>query len=75
MRGFLTLLTILVGLTLAIVSYFFMAAPLGLSTDESFSSPRVPFAATVFVIGVALVFVSAVIYELLPDSGTGSDSI
>jgi len=73
MRGFLTVLTVLVGLLLAIVSYLFMASPLGIATDESFSSPRVPFAATVFVIGVALVFVSAVVYEVLPDSD--SDSI
>ncbi|MBT4125554.1 MAG: hypothetical protein HOE43_04090 [Chloroflexi bacterium] len=50
-----------------------MAAPLGLATDESFSNPRVPFAATGFVIGVALVFISAVVYEVLPESD--SDSI
>ena len=73
MRGFLTGLTILVGVLLAVVSYFFMAAPLGLATDESFSNPRVPFAATGFVIGVALVFISAVVYEGLPESD--SDSI
>jgi len=72
MRGFLTVLTIVVGVVLAIVSYFFMAAPLGLSTNESFANPRVPFAATVFVIGVALVFVSAVVYEVLPDSDSDS---
>ena len=73
MRGLLTVLTVLVGLVLAIVSYLFMASPLGIATDESFSNPRVDFAATGFVIGVALVFISAVVYEVLPESD--SDSI
>ena len=73
MRGMLTVLTLLAGVVLAIVSYMFMAAPLGIATDESFSNPRVNFAATVFVVGVALIFVSAIVYEVLPDSD--SDSI
>lgn len=68
MRGLLTVLTVLTGLLLAIFSYLFMASPLGIATDESFSNPRVDFAATGFVIGVALIFVSAVVYEVLPDS-------
>ncbi len=68
MRGLLTILTVLAGLLLAIVSYLFMAAPLGIATDESFSNPRVPFAATGFVIGVALIFISAIVYEVLPES-------
>jgi uncharacterized membrane protein required for colicin V production len=72
MRGFLTILTILAGVVLAVVSYFFMAAPLGQSTNESFSNPRIPFAATGFVIGVALVFISAIVYEVLPESDSES---
>jgi len=68
MRGPLTVLTVLVGVVLAVVSYVFMAAPLGIAEDESFSNPRVPFAATVFVIGIGLVFVAAAVYELLPGS-------
>jgi uncharacterized membrane protein required for colicin V production len=74
MRGFLTGLTILVGVVLAIVSYFFMAAPLGQSTNESFSNPRVPFAATGFVIGVALLFISAIVYEVFPEPESESES-
>ena len=73
MRGPLTVLTLLAGVVLAIVSYLFMAAPLGIATDESFSNPRVDFAATSFVIGVALVFMSAIVYEVMPESD--SDSI
>jgi uncharacterized BrkB/YihY/UPF0761 family membrane protein len=73
MRGFLTILIAVAGLALAIVSYLAMAAPLGIATEESFSNPRVPFAATLFIIGVALVFISAIVYEVLPDSD--SDSI
>ena len=72
MRGLLTILTLLAGLVLAIVSYLFMAAPLGIADDESFSNPRVDFAATIFVIGVALVFMSAIVYEVLPESESDS---
>jgi len=68
MRGLLTALTLLTGVLLAIVSYTYLAAPLGIATDESFSNPRMDFAATSFVIGVALVFASAIVYEVLPDS-------
>jgi hypothetical protein len=39
--------------------------------NESFSNPRVPFAAGIFVLGVMLVFVAAVVYELLPESWGG----
>jgi hypothetical protein len=49
------------------VSYFFLAAPIGIPTSEAFSNPRVPFAGGLFVLGVMLVFISAVVYELLPD--------
>jgi|SaaInl4_135m_RNA_FD_contig_51_544068_length_392_multi_2_in_0_out_0_1 hypothetical protein len=75
MRGPLTALTFVVGIVLAIVSYTYLAAPLGIATDESFSNPRMEFAATSFVIGVALVFASAIVYEVLPDSESDSDSI
>ncbi|MBI4220753.1 MAG: hypothetical protein HY682_11460 [Chloroflexi bacterium] len=69
MRTWLAGLTLVSGLALALVSYFIFAAPLGTPTDESFSNPRVPFAATLFVAGVSLVVASAVVYELLPDRG------
>lgn len=67
MRTWLTVMTFAIGLALALISYFVFAAPLGTPTDESFSNPRVPFAATFFVIGVSLVVVSVIVYELLPE--------
>ncbi|MFQ5791553.1 MAG: hypothetical protein ACE5JI_13865 [Acidobacteriota bacterium] len=67
MRRTLTLLFVLGGFALQAVSYFFLAAPLGIPVNESFSNPRVPFAAGLFVLGVMLVFVAAVVYELLPE--------
>ena len=47
------------------VAYFILAAPLGVPTDEGFSNPRIPFAATIFLAAVTLVFVSVLVYELL----------
>jgi len=70
-RFALTLLTLGTGLTLAFVSYFFLAAPLGIPVDERFSNPRMPFAAGLFVFGVLLCFLSAVVYELLPQESGG----
>ena len=70
MRKFWTLLFVVVGFLLQAISYFYWAAPLGTPTSPAFSDPRVPFAAGFFVIGVMLVFLSAVVYELMP----GEDS-
>lgn len=69
MRIGLTIATLLAGLALAAVSYLAMAAPLGNPVNEAYSNPRVPFAALLFVLGVALVFFSAIVYELLPEEG------
>lgn len=60
-------LTLIAGVGLAVISYFFLAAPLGTPTSDSFSNPRVPFAAGFFVLGVVITFLSAVVYELIPD--------
>ncbi len=67
MRLGLFALTLITGVVLALVSYFFLAAPIGTPTDESFSNPRVPYAATLFVAGVSLAVFSVVVYEVLPD--------
>ncbi len=67
MRIPLALITLTVGVVLAVVSYFGLAAPLGTPTDEGFSNPNVQFATTFFVVGVTLIFVSALVYELLPE--------
>lgn len=56
------------GFALQLVSYFFLAAPLGIPVDESFSNPRMPFAAALFVVGVIMVFTAALVYELLPEA-------
>ena len=67
MRTALALGVFAAGAALAIVAYFGMGAPLGSPVDESFSNPRVPFAATFFVAGVSLALVSLVLYEVLPE--------
>ncbi len=69
MRIALTSLTLLIGIALALISYFVLAAPLlgGPPDTESFSNPRVPFAPLFFVTGVILVFVAPLVYELLPN--------
>lgn len=68
MRTVLTILMIIGGFALQAVSYFLLAAPLGIPTSPAFSNPRLPFAPTLFILGVMLVFLAAVVYELLPES-------
>lgn len=67
MRVFLTLLMIVLGFALQAFSYFYLAAPLGVPSSPAYSDPRVPFAPLIFIIGVMLVFLAAVVYELMPD--------
>ncbi len=67
MRTFWALLLVVAGFALQAISYFFLAAPLGIPTGEAYSNPRIPFAAGFFVLGVILVFVAALVYELLPE--------
>ena len=71
MRITLTSLLVVGGFTLQAVSYFFLAAPLGIPVNETFSNPRMPYAAGIFVVGVMLVFIAAVVYELLPERWGG----
>ncbi len=59
-------LTLLVGLALTVIG-FLLAAPIGPTTSPVISNPRLPFAPTLFVLGIMLVFGSAVVYELFPD--------
>ncbi len=68
MRKTMFLLTLLGGLALAVLG-FLLAAPLGPTTSSVISNPRLPFAPTLFVLGVVLLFASAVVYELFPDKG------
>jgi hypothetical protein len=67
MRRILTFGLILVGFALQAIAYLALAAPIGQPTDVSFSEPRMPFAPLVFIVGVGMVFASAIVYELLPD--------
>ncbi len=67
MRGVIALAVLLVGVVLAAVSYFLLAAPLGAPVSPVTSDPRLPFAPGLFILGIMLVFLSAVVYELLPE--------
>ncbi|MHA2428906.1 MAG: hypothetical protein ACXADB_12860 [Candidatus Hermodarchaeia archaeon] len=67
MRTVIASIMVIGGFVLQAVSYFFLAAPLGIPTNETFSNPRVQYAPTLFIIGVLLVFSAAVVYELLPE--------
>ncbi len=71
MRAVLALFILAMGVALGLVSYFFLAARLGIPTHEGFSNPRVPFAPTLFIAGVMLVFVSAMVFELFPGRRRG----
>jgi len=66
-RRLITLTMIIVGFALQAVSYLFLAAPLGTPTGPAYSDPRMAFAPLLFIVGVMLVFMSAVVYELLPE--------
>jgi hypothetical protein len=66
---------VVLGFALQGISYVVLAAPLGIPTSEFYSNPRVPFAPLIFVIGVALVFLAAVVYELLPDQTAGEPQV
>ncbi len=59
-------LTLLVGVALVLIG-FFLSAPIGPTTSPVYSNPRMVFAPGLFVIGLILIFVSAVVYELTPD--------
>jgi len=58
---------VVLGFTLQAVSYFYLAAPIGQPTSPVYSDPRLPFAPLLFIVGIALVFLAAVVYELMPD--------
>ena len=62
MRKKMTLLCLLTGIGLAVAS-FIMAIP----ADPFGSTPKVPFASVFFIVGVMLSFLSAVVYELMPN--------
>jgi len=67
MRKTISLLMVVLGFALQAVSYFALAAPLGTPVSPAYAEPRLPFAPLLFIVGVAVVFLSAVVYELMPD--------
>ena len=68
MRTGLMLLLVLGGFALQGASYFLLAAPWGFPPSSvEYSNPRVPFAPLFFILGVVLVFLGAVVYELFPE--------
>lgn len=67
MRATITFLMVVGGFALQGLSYFLLAAPLGAPTSPAFSNPRMPFAPALFIVGVMLVFLAVVVYELLPE--------
>ncbi len=73
MRWVVTLTMLVAGFALQAVSYFLLGARLGIPTSPAFSNPRMHFAALAFITGVVLVFVAAIVYELLPDREEGDD--
>lgn len=66
-RSVITLLMVAAGFGLQALAYFLLAAPLGRPSAVRFSNPRVPFAPALFILGVILVFLAGVVYELMPD--------
>lgn len=72
-RNIVSAVIVVAGLALALVSYFVLAAPWGFPPDTvAHSNPRVPFAPAIFIVGVMLVFIAAIVYELWPSNGRRS---
>lgn len=65
MRRTLTWSLVAAGVAVMAVSYFLLAAPWGAASPDD-SEPRMPFAAGLFVLGVVVAFLGAVVYEVLP---------
>jgi hypothetical protein len=71
-RALMALMVLAAGVALMIVSYFLLATPWGFPPEsEDFSNPRVVFAPLIFIVGVIMVFGSAIVYELWPERRRG----
>lgn len=62
-RKYRFLLTLIAGAALTVVG-FLLSAPIGPTDGPTISDPRLPFAPLIFVIGVVLIFGSAIAYEV-----------
>lgn len=65
MRASMFVLTLVFGLALSVAGWF-LAAPIGPTASPVFSNPRMPFATLMFIVGIMVVFISVVVYELYP---------
>jgi prepilin signal peptidase PulO-like enzyme (type II secretory pathway) len=65
MRRTITVAMILIGAGLMLLGYL-LSAPWGADSVAN-SDPRLPFAPAIFVLGVIVVFSSAIVYELIPN--------
>lgn len=70
MRRTVTYALLIGGFVLMVVSYFLLATPWGTASVAN-SDPRVPFAATMFIIGVVAAIGSAVAYDVIHDKSEG----
>lgn len=67
-RREITMATAAVASLIILVSFFYLAAPWAdPPSSEDQSNPRVVFAPMLFILGLILLFLSPVVYELLPD--------
>ncbi|MEX2557690.1 MAG: hypothetical protein WEB06_18925 [Actinomycetota bacterium] len=66
-RRIVTVSMVVTGFALQAVAYLGLGAPFGAPSGSRISNPRVPFSPLLFITGVMLVFLAAVVYELMPD--------
>jgi len=64
MRRRRTWFLVVAGFALQAIAFFLLGADLGVPTSPANSNPTVEFAPVVFILGVALVFLAAVEYEI-----------
>ena len=64
-RSWIAVVMVVVGIGLAAISYFVLAAP-WVTTGAPSGEAVLPGAAALFIAGVVLVFLAAVVYELQP---------
>lgn len=65
-RRLVVLSMVVIGFATQAAAYLLLATPIGRPTGPRFSNPRVPYAPAIFVAGVMLVFLAAVVYEIRP---------
>lgn len=63
MKRLITIVMLVVGLALMVVTYFFGAAP-WCNTEVACSNPRVEWSPALFVLGVIIAFSSACYYQV-----------